>query len=664
MGLRLALSAERPLSLASRRAFVTCGVGVLAFAVYANTLGHGFAYDDQRVITDNPAIRDLTDWRRIFTTPSWFMDGTSTIAFRPLATWTFAANYALHGAAPFGYHLVNVVLHAVASALVVLVATAIGAPPALAGTAGALFAVHPIHTEVVANGVGRAELLAAVLALLALWLRRVAAHSTHPRALNAGSVLAYGLALLSKEHTIGFLVLLPLTDLLLDDDRDLRRFAGRLRGERGAFYAALVLVTLAVLVLRSIAVGSVIGGRDVGNMFTVSYNVTAFAPMELRVLTALAVQSRALWLLVYPMALSADYSYPQITLVTGLGDPRALVGLAVAAGLIGAVLLAWRRSPVACVWVALALLPWAVVSNVILPVGTIFGERLLYLPSAGVCALLAMGVVAIAERVSWRVAGVAVGVLLIAWSARTVTRNRVWASDLALAEATVTDAPRSANAHDNLGRVYVDLGRDDDALTQFAEAAHLLDAHPAWPERLDVLYQIAMVHGRRGDIATSTRLYEEILARAPDWFPALINLGALRNQTGDYARALDAADRAVAVRPAIPNAYIVRGHALRGLGRPREAVAAFDAALERAPGAVEALVGLGAAAYEASDFERAVRAFGQVVSAAPSPDVYRGLVMSLRRAGRAEEARHIAAQAAARYPNEPAFRADAAASPP
>jgi tetratricopeptide (TPR) repeat protein len=639
-------------------------VGVLAFAVYANTLGHGFAYDDPRVIVDNPAIRDVTDWRRIVTTPSWFMDGAGTIEFRPLATWSFAVDYALHGTAPFGYHLVNVVLHAGVSALLVLLVATIGAPTVVAGIAGALFAVHPIHTEVVANGVGRAELLAAVLALLALWLHRLAARRTRPGALDAGSVVAFGLALLSKEHALGYLALLPLTDLLLDDDRDLRRFAGRLGGERGMFYAALVVVTLAVLALRAAAIGSIVGTGSVGDTFTVSYNVTLFASVWLRVLTALDVMGRAIWLLVYPMALSADYSYPQITLVTGLGDPRALAGIAVAAGLLGAVLLAWRRSPLACVFLAMTLLPWAVVCNVILPIGTIFGERLLYLPSAGACALLAMGAAAIAARTSWRLAGGAVGVVLVAWSARTVTRSRVWANDLTLAEATVQDAPRSANAHDFLGHAYVDVGRDDDALAQFATAAQLLAAHPAWPERLDVLYETALIHGRHGDLATATRLYEEIVAQDPDYFPAWINLGALRNQEGDYARALDAADRAVAVRPDVPNAYVVRGHALRGLGRPRDAIGAFDAALDRAPGAIEALLGLGAAAFEAGDFEGAAPAFAQVVRSAPSRDAYRGLVLSLRRAGRAEEAQRIAAEAASRYPGEPAFRADAAAGSP
>jgi tetratricopeptide (TPR) repeat protein len=223
----------------------------------------------------------------------------------------------------------------------------------------------------------------------------------------------------------------------------------------------------------------------------------------------------------------------------------------------------------------------------------------------------------------------------------------------------VQDAPRSANAHDYLGRVYAQSGRDDDALAQFAVAARLLEAHPAWPERLDVLYQTATIHDRRADFATSERLYLEIVGHDPRYFPAWINLGALRNRAGRHVQALEAADHAIAVRPDVPNAYVVRGAALRGLGRHAEALGAFEAALARAPGAIEALFGIGASAIELGDFAKATRAFERVVAGAPSPDAYRGLVMSLRATGQAEEARRVAEQARMRYPDEPAFHSGA-----
>jgi tetratricopeptide (TPR) repeat protein len=629
-------------------------VAALALAVYANTLGHGFAYDDHRVIVDNPAVRDATDWRRIFTTPSWFMEAAPTIAFRPLATWTFAANHAAGGLAPAGYHLVNVVLHAVVSVLVVATAMATGLPLGSAAVAGVLFAVHPIHTEVVANGVGRAELLAAAFALAALWLRRGSARAARSALRDAASVAAFGAALLSKEHAIGFLLVLPLADLLLDDGGSLQTFAQRTRGRRVFYYAGLVVMTLAVLMLRAEAVGGVIGGRDVGGRFGTGFNVAAYVAPGVRVLTALAVLAQACRLLVWPFSLSADYSYPQVMPVAGIADPSALAGIAVALGIAVAFVVAWRRSPIACFWITATLAPWMVVSNLVVPGGTIFAERLLYLPSAGACVLAAMALAA--SRFPSRATAVAVAVVVLTWSVRTVSRNRVWANDLALAEATVRDAPQSAHAHDFLGRVYADLGRDDEALVQLGEATRLLDAHPDWPERLDVLYETAAIHGRRGELAAAEPLYEEIVRRAPDYFPAWINLGALRNQRGDHAGALEAADRAIAARPDVPNGYVVRGNALRGLRRPAEAVGAFEAALARAPASAEALFGVGAASLEAGAFARAAEAFQRVIAAAASVDAHRGLVMSLRGLGQTEAADEAAARARALYPNEAAFR--------
>lgn len=651
-----ASSVSAPTSPARTRILV-CAVGALAIVVYANTLGHGFAWDDPRVIVDNAAAHDPGDWRRIFGTPSWFMEGQATTAFRPLATWTFAVSHALHDARPFGYHLANVLLHAVVAMLLVLLALAAGSGAAAAALGGALFAVHPIHTEVVANGVGRAELLAAAFALGALWLALLAERRRHAGALRAGCVLAYGLALLSKEHAIAVLVLVPLADLLVADGGSARRFLARLRGARLACYGGLVGTTAAYLALRVAALGGLTGSLAVGGRLGASYNPSVLAPPLLRVLTALGVQARAVGLLLWPFHLSADYSYQEIPVATGLGEPAVLAGIVVAAGLVAGLAVAWRRRPVLAFWLALALAPWLVVSNLVLPIGTILGERLLYLPSAGACMLLATALVAAARRTSVAVAGGLAAALLVAWSVRTVTRNPVWASDLTLAEATVADAPRSANAHTNLGRVYVDLGRDAEALAELETAERLLAAHPDWPERLDVLYTTALVRQRRGETEAALALYREIVARDPAYFPAWIDLGALANRLGRHQEALAAAERAAAIRPDLPNVDLVRGFALRGLGRRKEALAAFRAVLARVPGAPDALLGAGAAAYELGDFSEAVHEFQALVAAAPSQDAYRGLVMSLRQAGRAEEAAQVAARARQRFPDDPTFRA-------
>ena len=90
-------------------------------------------------------------------------------SFRPITTLTFRWNVALHGFHVFGFHLVNLLLHAVCSALVATVARRILREhsrwaPLLAGLA---FAVHPVHVEAVANIVCRAEMLSGIFWCLA-----------------------------------------------------------------------------------------------------------------------------------------------------------------------------------------------------------------------------------------------------------------------------------------------------------------------------------------------------------------------------------------------------------------------------------------------------------------------------------------------------------------
>src|SRR6266446_4313060 len=144
---------------------IVAGIGaLLAVAVYWNSLSNGLVHDDVSAIERNEAVRDPTDLRTIFLTPSWKARGDlTTISYRPLSTWTLAVDYAFHGTKPFGYHLGNVIGHAAVTILLVVLARATGLSIASAGLAGLLFAVHPVHTEVVANGVGRAEVLAAAL---------------------------------------------------------------------------------------------------------------------------------------------------------------------------------------------------------------------------------------------------------------------------------------------------------------------------------------------------------------------------------------------------------------------------------------------------------------------------------------------------------------------
>ncbi|MFN8642223.1 MAG: hypothetical protein U0802_11400, partial [Candidatus Binatia bacterium] len=169
-------------------------VAALAVAPYLNSLSNGFAFDDPDVVRDNPMVT-LDPPAALFTTV--YHPGA---LYRPLTMLTYVANHRLgHGA--MGFHAANVALHAlVALAVFRLVHLLLGSLLA-ATVAGALFAVHPVHTEAVSNVVGRAELLAALLVLATLLATRraLASRGGAAWAWRILAWLAFAAGLLAKE---------------------------------------------------------------------------------------------------------------------------------------------------------------------------------------------------------------------------------------------------------------------------------------------------------------------------------------------------------------------------------------------------------------------------------------------------------------------------------
>jgi tetratricopeptide (TPR) repeat protein len=297
----------------------------------------------------------------------------------------------------------------------------------------------------------------------------------------------------------------------------------------------------------------------------------------------------------------------------------------VAAALVGLALVL-RRDRVAFFWLALSLGTYGVVSNIVVPIGTIFGERLLYLPSAGFCVLVAMAL-AHARRGWVRGAASALAVALVAgWGVRTAFRNPVWHDNLRLAEATVASAPDSTLAHYHLGTTFWELGREQEALDELARALAIDPGH------VDAIYNTGVIHMLRERPDEALHFFRRVIDLDPRHFASWVNTAAIDNARGDFRAGLDAAEHAVAIRPDAPNGWVMKGVALRFLGRLGEARTSFQMALRLPQPPPAALLGLGATALEQGDFAMATRAFEELARAAPSPEAYRGLVASYRAA--------------------------------
>ena len=154
-------------------------VALAAFAVYLTALPNGLVYDDLQVIPGNRLVEHPGDVWAIFTGPYRIgQQAVIGLAYRPLTVWSFGWNFGINelaglpGDSPFGFHLLNVILHAATCIVLYAMCLRLGLGGWTGLGASLLFAVHPVHTEAVTAVVNRSEILAALFGLLFLLLHR------------------------------------------------------------------------------------------------------------------------------------------------------------------------------------------------------------------------------------------------------------------------------------------------------------------------------------------------------------------------------------------------------------------------------------------------------------------------------------------------------------
>lgn len=417
----------------ARPAIVSAGVALLLYAV---TLGGSYVYDDT-ILLEDPRFTHLDQAGKFWTQD--YMPGAVDRLYRPLTCLTFAAEFFLHGDRPWIYHAGNALLFAGVSAAVAELGRRLaGRRVALA--AGLLFASHPVHVEAVAGLVGRAELLCTLFSLLAMLL------FLRPMSVGRAAiiVLCLAAAILSKEQ--GLLVpamLLALTPyrrqwLNSHSTSDKRQSD---RGVMRGLLAAVCLTLAAYLVFREELLGFAWDRRFLDWPIN---PIVRTAGLN-RLLMPLALLGRYALLAVWPMHLSLDYGANVIGSVVRWREPYVYAG--------AVTLLLWcggaAWAAIARRWAALFCLlslaiSYALVSNGPILIGTIFGERLVFLPSVFGCILAAVGLVRLLPRRGWRVV---VALLTLVGGIRTFTYARQWNDPPALYAANLARHPESMILH-------------------------------------------------------------------------------------------------------------------------------------------------------------------------------------------------------------------------
>lgn len=597
-------------------------LALLAAALYLPTARFDYTQDDSIVITNNMyTTSGLAGLAGLFSHDTFygFFKDESKLRlvtggrYRPLTPAMFAIEYAIAGRNPWLSHLVNALAYGGLAWILFLflrtfLALRPGGPSAdhVAFLATLLFAVHPIHTEAVANIKGRDEIIAALGALTGLWLTLRAQAEKKPW-LAALAGLTFFLGMLAKENVVTMLGVVPLTLLWAKPQKKV------------AWLSGMLPVAAAVVLFISLR-GAVTGwsGSDMpmelmNNPFVKVEN-KRYVPFTANEKSATIVYTMGKYvqLLVFPYPLTHDY-YPRHIDIQTWAAPVVLLSFLVWLGLLYLVIAGWKTRSGWAYSILFYVMTMSVTSNILFPVGTNMSERFAFLPSVGFALAGGMLLHRFLRGTSGRMAGPAcIGLfaLLAGW---TVVRSQVWKDNTTLFNTDIKTSARSAkllNAvggdlitraedvrdpaqkqemlsaaqdylrraleiHPNYKLSYLLMGNSAYHLGQFEQAIgyyrQVVRLDSAYSEGLRNLGVALRDYGKQQgekerNLAVALTLLKEAITYLPDDFQTWHLLGVAYGQNGEPAKAAEHFRKEIELTPKNASGYFNLGVALRALG--------------------------------------------------------------------------------------------------
>ncbi len=615
-------------------------LAVACLLVYANSFRNNFVWDDHALVLNNSFLPEWRNVPKLFTTNLFAGAEEQSSFYRPLQALTFMVDYHLWGKEPFGFHLTNTLLH-LTNALLLYYLLASMTNPQVAFIAGLLFIVHPLQTEAITYIAGRADPLALGFLLTALLCYRKSGARPGTNLWGVASLVAFLLALLSKEMAMILPALLILYDLIADPPAHPRDLLGRF----GRRYLPYLVVLVAY---------------GAGRRLVTDLHMTPGGPsltFSQRLLLSLSVFGEYLWILALPRNLHMERTVP---IPDSPATPAVLIGALALLLLMGAAYWAWPRMRALTFGIGWFILGFLPISNLV-PLNAYMAEHWMYLPAIGL--FLAVGLaIEMTRGHTLRRWAIGLFAVVVAFDAGTaIRRNQDWKDGETFYTLTLKAAPDSWRVHANLGfmyvgrrefdraieplqsavrlnafettsyvglgRAYEGLGRDQEAIAEFEKALLISPRAPGAHRHLAQLYmkmgakeraalhfetipreerlQSILTHLAAGDrhmearqYPEAVKAYQQALENSPADADLRSKLGLAYAAMGDGERARQEYERALKTNPESVNTRNYLGALLMQKEMWKEAVEQFREVLLRLPNHADARNNLGIAYYQ------------------------------------------------------------------
>ena len=527
----------RPQSIALREtrrrwltASVCIGLAVLIWAVFGQTLWHDFInYDDPRYVYQNTTISNGLSLSGV----AWAFTHIHSLNWHPITTISHMLDCQLYGLRAGAHHFSNVLLHAFAAILLFLAFRRMTGAFWRSAFVAAVFAIHPLRVESVAWIAERKDVLSGVFFMLTLL-----AYVRYVRAPSIGSYLVlavvFAFGLMSKP----MLVTLPFVLLLLDY-WPLRRIGGQ-RPSAGRQLLQLIMekIPLIALSVGSSVVTFVVQKGALG--------WTEQLPVPARINNAVMSYVLYIWQMLWPLNLAVFYPHPEYRLPVWeiIVSFLFLVAVTVAAV---ALRKQWPYFITGWLWYLGMLVP---VIGLVQVGWQGRADRYTYLPQIGLYILITWAVFDLTaawrrQRVILRTAGILI-IGVLSW--RAWIQTSYWRDSETLFRHALAVTSNNDVAENNLGIIYLEKGRLDDAISLLQTAVALRpDNSPAQENLAKALLQ-------KGQVADALVHYRKLVELQPDNVEMHNIVGTVLVQQGRIREGVEEWQQVLAIQPDNGNA--------------------------------------------------------------------------------------------------------------
>ena len=513
---------------------------LVILAVYANSLNHGFLWDDTDVIATNSRLTSLKNIFSFFSS-AYTVDALAGY-YRPLTYVSFLLDHSLWGLNPLGFAATNIILHILVTLALYLVVSIISKTELFPLCTALIFSLHPIANETInfLSG-GRNTLLCALFALLSLFF--------HMQRKQSIALTCFILSIFSKE----FALLLPVVFLFHD------RYFKNVKLSLILYlpYLAAIVGYLAIraAVLKSPGLLNVIEIKNLLHMtprLVIGYLSNMLFPYQLKTMYEIKaadniLQNAPFFVMVLSLIAVAIYFRKRREILLGVG------------------------------WFLLFLIP---VSGVLHLGITSMADRYAYFSLMGFAIVLSY-LISLADKKFVFI----IMLLLCGWYATIdIQRTHYWKDELSLFSQMIKDAPQQAIGYHNLSLAYYEKGEMPKAVT-YASIAYTKEGTTAAMlagsgtilreaqqfDKAKIALNLAgekLLAVQKIDLARQQFL--EVLRIDPFFVPALIDMGILSGELGDWNMSLDYFTRAAALDSSNPVPHYNLSKVLESLGKTAE----------------------------------------------------------------------------------------------